>query len=430
MKKLIVTMFLLSLSLLMPLLVFAQENELEAAISRLWLSGPDAKIEQTLKTHSENHDPAISARARFHLTCLQAINDQENATQLLTQLQNDAKSVEEKATVENLIKILQERAAKKENGMQKMISLEFNDVELGQIVQLIAKQAGENIVVHNSISKMVISLRLIDATIAQAIDTICTIADLRYENRSGVYVLLPGSAADENYVKRFYKLTAISPTRALKMLEAGAAIPDGSNTPAGFAEAKKAPAAVPELPSGVSVSAKSTELLFEGPPEAVRKYISFIENLDLKDRAHKISFRVWRLNDDCRHDLKTFTALNEQQRAKVARIISAPALIALPGKLATIEVENFTKEQKEQPKESIDFSIASKFSDTEKPEMLRLTLDISVFGTSIINSKQIKTTRKYNTGLQITRNTWAMLPFYEGEALLYLEVQASSHQTD
>jgi len=91
------------------------------------------------------------------------------------------------------------------------------------------------------------------------------------------------------------------------------------------------------------VSAKGNELLFEGPPEAVSKYISFIENLDLKDRAHKLSFRVWRMNDD---------------------------------------------------------------------------------------SKQIKTTRKYNTGLQIARNTWAMLPFYEGEALLYLEVQAVSHQTD
>jgi len=427
MKKLIVTLFLLSLPLSLSF-VFAQENELEAAISRLWLSGPDTKIEQTLKTHSESSDPAVSARARFHLACLQAINDREKAAQILTQLQKDAKSEDEKATIENLSRILQERTTKNETGMQKKISLDFHNVELGQIVQLIAKQSGENIVVHNSISRMVISLRLIDATIAQAIDTICTIADLRYENRNGVYVLLPGSAADENYVKRFYKLTAISPTRALKMLEAGAAIPDGSNAPAGFVDAKKAPAAVPELPSGVSVSAKGNELLFEGPPEAVSKYISFIESLDLKDRAHKISFRVWRLNDDCRHNLKDFAALSEQERAKVARIISAPALITLPGKNARIEVDNFTGEKKEQPKESIDFSIGCKFIDTEKPELLRLNLEISVFGTSIINSRQIKTTRKYNTGLQITRNTWAMLPFYEGEALLYLEVQASSHQ--
>ncbi|PKL47580.1 MAG: hypothetical protein CVV42_12675 [Candidatus Riflebacteria bacterium HGW-Riflebacteria-2] len=426
MKKLIVTMFLLSLTLSLPF-VFAQENELEAAISRLWLAGPDEKIEQTLKTHSESSDPAVSARARFHLTCLQAINDRENAAQLLTQLVRDAQSAEEKETVEKLSRVLQERAAKKKDGMQKKISLDFTDIELGQVVKLIAKQSGENIVVHNSLNGIKISLRLMDATVAQSIETICTIADLRQENKNGVYVLLPGNATDENYVKRFYKLTAISPTRALKMLEAGAAIPDGSNAPAGFADAKKAPAAMPELPSGVSVSVKGNELLFEGPPEAVRQYISFIENLDLKDRAHKLSFRVWRLNDDCRHNLKTFTALDEQERAKVARIISAPALITLPGKLATIEVDNFTGEKKEQPKESIDFSIASKFIDTEKPELLRLTLDISVFGTSIINSKQIKTTRKYNTSLQITRNTWAMLPFYEGEALLYLEVQASSH---
>ncbi|KAF1081749.1 MAG: hypothetical protein GQF41_2089 [Candidatus Rifleibacterium amylolyticum] len=429
MKKLIVTMFLLSLTLSLPF-VFAQENELEAAISRLWLTGPDAKIEQTLKTYSESNDAAVSARARFHLTCLQAINDKENATQLLTQLQNDAQSPEEKEIVEKLSRILQERSAKKEDGMQKKISLDFNDVELGQIVKLIAKQSGENIVVHNSLNGIKISLRLIDATVAQAIETICTIADLRQENRNGVYVLLPGSAADENYVKRLYKLTAISPTRALKLLEAGAAIPDGSNAPAGFGDAKKAPAALPELPSGVTVSAKSNELLFEGPPEAVREYISFIENLDLKDRAHKLSFRVWRMNDDSKHDLKAFAALSEQERAKVARIISAPALITLPGKNARIEVDNFTGEQKEQPKESIDFSIGCKFNDTEKPELLRLNLEISVFGTSIINSKQIKTTRKYNTGLQIARNTWAMLPFYEGEALLYLEVQASSHQAD
>jgi len=144
MKKLIVTMFLLSLSLLLPLQVFAQENELEAAISRLWLAGPDAKIEQTLKTHSESSDQAVSARARFHLTCLQAINDREKAAQLLTQLKKDAQSAEEKETVEKLSRIVQERSANKEDGMQKKVSLDFNDVELGLIVKLIAKQSGEN----------------------------------------------------------------------------------------------------------------------------------------------------------------------------------------------------------------------------------------------------------------------------------------------
>ncbi|MBU1106822.1 MAG: STN domain-containing protein [Candidatus Riflebacteria bacterium] len=428
MKKLIVTVFLLSLVFAGQML-YAQNAELEGAITRLWTTGPDAKIEQILKTHSESNVPTVAAKASFHLACLQALSDSENTAPILARLEIAAQTDAEKATVKTLKEILQTRANKLPDSFQQKISLDFRNTDLTLVVKIIAQRSNSNIVVHSKIRK-VISIRLADATIAQALDTICAMADLRYENRNGVFVLLPMQVDSKNYLKRQYRLSSLSPTRAMKLLDSHVNPQTGSNAPANFATDNESGKPAPTLPPGVTAKADGNSIIFEGEPEAAAKYVSFLENLDLKDRAHKISFRIWQLNPDSKLDIKAFTDLNEKERNKVARIVSAPAIIALPGKHARIEVDNVNNEKTDPPKEALDYSIDCKFNDTESPDQLRINFEITVYGTSVINGEPLKVSKKYNTEMQIKRNKWIMLPFYQGESLLYLETQVISQQPD
>ncbi|OGK09667.1 MAG: hypothetical protein A2W80_13070 [Candidatus Riflebacteria bacterium GWC2_50_8] len=423
MKKLIATVFMLSLVLLCQFL-WAQDADLDGAITRLWSTGPDEKIEQILKTCSESNVPAVATRANFHLACLRALKDSANAEPILAQLEIAAQNETEKATIKTLREMLQARANKLPDSFQKKISLDFKDVDLAVVAQIIAKQSNTNIVVHSKIKKM-ISITLLDATIAQALDLICEMTDLRYENRNGVFVILPMQEDSKNYVKSSYRLSSLSPTKAINLLELHARAKTGGNAPANFAD--NSGNAESELPPGVTTKVDSNKIIFEGEPEAVARYLSFLESMDLKDRAHKISFRVWQLNQDSSLDIRAFADLDENERGKVAKIVSAPAIIALPNKLARIAVDNADSEKTDPPKESLDYSISCRFNDTYSPDHLNITFEIQVYGTSVIHGKPLKTTKAYNTRINVKRNEWVMLPFYQGANLIYLETQVTSH---
>lgn len=423
MKKLIATMLLLSL-LLMCQSLGAQETELDGAITRLWSTGPDEKIEQVLITCSESNVPAVATRASFHLSCLRALKDSANAEPILAQLEIAAQNETEKATIKTLREMLQARANKLPDSFQQKISLDFKDVDLAVVAQIIAKQSNTNIVVHSKIKKL-ISITLTEATIAQALDLICEMTDLRYENRNGVFVILPMQEDSKNYVKSSYRLSSLSPTKAIKLLELHASPETGGNAPANFAD--NSGKTEPDLPPGVTTKVDDNKIIFEGEPEAVARYRSFIESADLKDRAHKISFRVWQLNPGSSLDIAAFAALDENERGKVAKIVSAPAIIALPNKQSRIAVDNADSEKTDPPKESLDYSISCRFNDTDSPDHLSISFEIQVYGTSVIHGKPLKTTKAYNTRIKVKRNEWVMLPFYQGANLIYLETQATSH---
>ncbi|MDD2999959.1 MAG: hypothetical protein PHV05_12930 [Candidatus Riflebacteria bacterium] len=429
MKKLIAKVFLLSL-LFAGQMLSAQNAELEGAITRLWAIGPDAKIEQILKTHSESNVPAVAAKASFHLACLQALGGNEDAAPILARLEIAAQSETEKATVKTLKELLQRRANKLPDSFQQKITLDFRNTDLAMVVKIIAQKSNSNIVVHSKIKKM-ISIRLVDATIAQALDAICAMADLHYENRNGVFVLLPMQVDSKNYIKSTYRLSSLSPTTAMKLIDSYANPQASSNAPANFANNNNKPGKPAlTLPTGVTINANSNRIELEGEPEAVARYVSFLEKLDLKDRAHKISFRIWQLNQGSSLDIKEFSELNERERNKVARIVAAPAIIALPGKYARIEVGNNDNETTESAKEALDYSIKFKFNDTDSPDQLRIDFEIHVCVTSVVQGKSLKTSKKYNADILIKRDKWIMLPFYQGESLLYLEAQATSQQPD
>jgi len=131
MKKLIVTLFLLSL-VFTGQIISAQNAELDGAITRLWSTGPDAKIEQILKTHSGSNVSAVASKASFHLGCLQALKESENPAPILAQLEIAAQTDAEKATISALKKALQTRANNLPDSFQQKVTLDFKKLRCDQ----------------------------------------------------------------------------------------------------------------------------------------------------------------------------------------------------------------------------------------------------------------------------------------------------------
>ena len=397
---------------------FAQS--LEGAIIKLWTNGPDESIEKVLTAAALGKSPD-SERAAFHLSCFQILSGAENSAEILANLEQKARTDDEKETIARLKERLNKKSKALPESFQNKISLDFKDIDLREILPLIAKQSQTNIVLHSSVKKKV-TLRLIDATIEQALDTICAITDLNYENRNGVFVLLPEKKPTSNYVRSTYRMTSMSPSRAVSFLKANSGNDSDQNAPANFPE-KSGQGAAGSLPLGVSLSSEQDKVILEGPKEAVEQYVASLKRFDLKERAHKLSFRIWQVNADNNHDIEEFSKLSEQERNLVAKIISAPAIVCLPGQPATIEVNSSSPDDAKNHSNSLDFKIETVFTDTKSPDQLRITNEFHIFfGTSSINGKKLETNRKFSNTIQIVRKKWVLLPIFEDGAKFYLEL--------
>lgn len=428
MKKPIISL-LLTVSLFLSLAVCqAFSLDLEGAIIKLWTSGPSAEIEQTLQVAAGDSDKAIAARAEFHLSCLKILRRDEKSAEILAKLEASATTDAEKATVATLKKTFDDRSSKLPSSFQKKVSLDFKDTDLKALVQIIAQQSETNIVLHASVKKMV-TLRLIDATIEQALDSICAITDLRYENRNGVFILLPIKKDPENYSRMTYQLKSMSPEKALSLLNAQRTTQPAPNAPENFQNGTPQPPAAPALPSGVTIKNEENLLVFEGNPESVEKYLTLISNLDQEIRAHKISFRIWELKSEAGTDLKAFSDMPDKQRAEVAKIVSAPQIVALPRQPATIEVQSSGKNEAAEEKDYLEYKIKSFFNETENENQLRVYLEISVIGSSTLNGSHTKIKKNHASTLQVARDQWVMLPLYEGATRYFVEFRINSHKS-
>ncbi|MFZ5951283.1 MAG: hypothetical protein ACOYXC_11285 [Candidatus Rifleibacteriota bacterium] len=428
MKKSIVSL-LLSVSLLLTLAVCqAVSVDLEGAIIKLWTSGPSGEIEQTLQAAASSADKAIADRAGFHLSCLKILRGDEKSPEILAELEAKASTDSEKSAIATLKKTFEERLNKLPSSFQKKVSLDFKDTDIKALVQIIAQQSQTNVVLHASVKKLV-TIRLIDATIEQALDSICAISDLRYENRNGVFVLLPIKKDQENYSRMTYQLKSMSPEKAFSLLNAQRTTQAAPNAPENFKNGQPQPPAAPALPSGVTIKNEENLLVFEGKPESVEKYLTLISNLDQEIKAHKISFRIWELNSEAGTDLKAFSEMSDKERAEKAKIVSAPQIIALPRQPATIEVQSSGKDNATEEKDYLEYKLKSFFNETEDENQLRINLEISVTGSSTLNGNHTKIKKNHSSTLQVARNKWIMLPLYEGATRYFLEFQINPHSS-
>ncbi len=425
MKKLIACLLFVSFLLVLNLAI-AENGELEGAIIRLYSAGPDAQIEETLKSFSENPDQAVAARAKFHLSCLQILQGGENAAKALADLEQSARTDSEKETIGILKELMQKKASLIPEEFQEKISLDFKNTEIKAVVAIIAKSANANIVVHNKITDKV-SISLKNATVLQAIETLCTIADLRYENNDGIFILLPPTSRRENYEKREIRLAFLSPEEALKMATSDINTSGSGKAPAAMSTGKTDSRPTEAEAREVTFKTTADSIIMEGKLAALEKYENFLRNLDRKGKAQKISFRIWKTQPGKQVALQDFLAMNDAKKNETATIISAPVLITLPGKEAKIEVGERNGDGEKSIGKPMFYSMSCIIHETGNPDLLRLIGKIKVSGSNVADGKTVEFKKEYAPTLEISRNKWVMLPIYEGQESLFLELQVSSH---
>ncbi len=396
----------------------------DEAILKLWTAGPDESIAQTLEAAATGSSDD-SEKARFHLSCLKIMNGAGDSEKILEELEAQAKTDNEKQTIATLKERLKTKSNKLPQSFQEKISLDFKDVDLRVLLPLIAQRSNSNIVLHSSVKKKV-TIRLIDATLEQALDTICAITDLHYENRNGVFVLLPKEKEEKKLAQAHYRLRSMSPARLVKLLKAFAEKGPGENAPGNFKNTDAEPAEA--LPSDVILTIEGDKVIIEGSNEVVQKYLQAAMRLDLKDRTHKISYRVWRINPGVSIDIKGFSSLPEKERNEKAKILAAPSVITMPGQWAKIEVESSSEKSDEKNFSSLDYKINSIFQETDAPDQLKVLTEVSVFGTSVINGEKLKTNQQYKNTIQLKTKKWVMLPLLEGKDTVFLELMIEKHQ--
>jgi len=490
MKKILVIVLLFLVIFNVPQLIRAESVELETAVSKLWLEGPDQQIEQTLNKYVTSSDEAMARKAMFHLSCMQMLKGNEkNAAEMLCKLEESAKDQSEKDFVEQLRKILKiekddlpESMQNKINidlksvrlsdalkmialqaelniavhqkingivevkladvtakqalvslcksheldyrfldglitvfpkgliqdpagnysgpmpeGFQTKISLDFKDTDVRTILKILAAQSGANIVIHKNVNCRA-DIALKDATVEQALNSLCATTDLRYENNDGIFLVMPANTKRQIYSSKEVKLFFLSPDAAVKMLLS--------------AWGKSADLVVKPLNDSV---------VLEGYDADIERMESFLKSQDKKGNPKKISFKIWKLDANQNISMEAFSAKDEATRKKMAKIIAAPSVITLPGKEAKIEVNS------EKNQDSFSYSLVCIFHETERPDILRLIANVKVKGVSLIAGEKSVVKKEFAPTLEIKRNDWVMIVLNEGSERLFLELQISNY---
>jgi hypothetical protein len=175
------------------------------------------------------------------------------------------------------------------------------------------------------------------------------------------------------------------------------------------------------------VKVKKDSILLEGNSAEVKRLERFIEMQDRKGKAHKVAIRIWKLNKDADINMRKLTKLGDAQRKKVAKIISAPTLISLPGKECKIEVGSHSEAGKKEKKDSFSYAFTCIFHETEIPDMLRLICNVKVHGITFVDGKKHEIKREFAPTLQVKRNKWVTIPLSDKEEKLFLDLQISQH---
>lgn len=288
------------------------------------------------------------------------------------------------------------------SGFKKKISLNFSNTDVRTIIQIMAKSSGENIIIHNRVRGKT-SLTLTDVTIEQALNALCTAADLQYENNDNIFIVLPASSRKTTYIKKRIELSFLSPEAARKILLSAA----GKS---------------PEILIGTS----ENSVYLEGNPKDLEKYETLLLAQDKKGKTQKISVKIWKLESESKLSSKEFSELNESGKKEVAKLLSAPSLISLPGTECKIKVESENDENNDQKKDFFSYSFSCIFHETEVPDRIRLISNVKVYGVTFRNGQKNQIKQEFSPTLEIQRNKWAVLPLSEDKERIYLELQISN----
>ena len=80
-----------------------------------------------------------------------------------------------------------------------------------------------------------------------------------------------------------------------------------------------------------------------GEPEGLEKARGLLLSLDKPQQPVQISIKIWEILKTAGMKAEDFPKLSDEQKKEIARLLSAPRIITIPGRMASIEVDSHDK---------------------------------------------------------------------------------------
>jgi hypothetical protein len=371
-------------------------EKLQQAIIDLWVTGGGEQTLRILVAGAEASDAQISTTALFHLGCayLQK-GDRAAALECLKKLEAAAETPAAKAQAERLLGILQNRAP-----TPPSLSLDLTEVEVTEAIRLAAQTAGRHVIIDSGVPKKRVTIHLPRVDFDQFLKIIGDIVPLSVQSYGDILMIqakteppvdaqtadgkvtFDFSQTDVRLVLRLVarkagvnlvfhhrvrgqitiRLVDVEPQEALHLIARSHDLhiqPDGNALmvfpkdmqaeimPGGAQEqvlslAHLSPADAVALLQKESIAAtvgeSSKSIVVQGPVGVVARARDILDRHDKSKQPILIAMNVWEALPDQTIDPAGFVQKTAAEKAKLAKLVSSPRVLTLPGYRAKVEI--------------------------------------------------------------------------------------------
>ena len=416
-----------------------RSETLERALATMWMTGFDDATKNTLESLCLESD-VVSVKALFQLGCVALLQGQPNEAAAV--LQRMERIVPSQPLAQPFIDTLKKYLASTGKNTSEAISLDVKELAIPEIIRILAAKTNRAIVVDEGVERRMITLHIPKVGFDEVMRILSLLGNFTIENEGEILVIrsrrptidqgtggdgkisLDFSNADIRDVLRlvaakgkfnlvFHKsvrgkitmrLQKVDPLEALRLLaKAGdyAVEKDGDSffimeakysrgalggaienavIPLRFLNPKDALSLLNrERISGGEESSKPLGIFFKGDHQTLERVRKLLQEQDRPQKPILISTKIWEFLNPGEVDANAFAEKSQEEKLKIAKLVSAPRIMTLTGRSAKIEIDE--KNDDKEVKNGVELS----FEPIALPDGM---FQVEIFGTIKTETKK------------------------------------------
>lgn len=253
---------------------------------------------------------------------------------------------------------------------QGMISIDFRNADLRDVLRLVAAKCHRNVVFHKNVRGN-ITIRLERVPPEEAFRMVAKACDLIIQKEGESWLVLDahnsGTALGGRAEKAMIPLQFMEAREALMLLNK-------------------------ERISGVESSSDGRSIFFEGDAATLERVRQLLQDQDMPRRQVLISTRIWEFYATGTIDVQAFAAKPQAEKEKLAKLLAAPRVLTLAGRNATIEVGE--KKDDQELKSGVELGF---FPQILPDGLLQIELRGMIKTETTSGNKPMESTRKISS---------------------------------
>ena len=403
-------------------------QQLDKAILSMWLEEASDQTLATLQQIATGVHDGVWGKALFHLACGKLMKGGRNqANECFRELEKEAGNPEIARFIVPLKNLLAP-----DPKQDRKLTLEIHEKLIEEAIQLVARQSNRAVIIDSGLEEKRISLHLPTTNFEQVMKILGDLGNFETKMVGDILLVSPSKKSLEGLVDEsgkldldlkdvdvrealrfvairgkmnlvFHKnvggqitirLAEVAPLEALRMITRAADLfleKDGENylvmnlsekeklsgksdvltVPMKYLDAKEAMILLRGIKlMYVEPTKEGNALMMKGDPELLEKARDLILSQDKPQQPVQISIKIWEILKNNSLKPEEFPKLSNDQKKEMARLLSSPRIITIPGRMATIEIgSNDKANDKEMLNLNLDILPVSMGEDMIKLEM-------------------------------------------------------------